>query len=189
MPICFDLKKYRNEYNVFIETGTYNGDGVQAALNAGFSSIYSIELDPTRHKSCVNRFAEMKTNVHILCGDSSTTLPTLLQHIKEPAVFWLDAHYCNDDAKIGDKWTPLKEEMDAIARHPIKTHTIIIDDWRCMDNQHVDKRTQREVGFPGKENCLARLREINPEYTMVWENGAEPQDVLVCCVVAPTKTI
>ena len=37
MPINFDLSQYLNP--VFIETGTYDGDGVTAALNVGFNTI------------------------------------------------------------------------------------------------------------------------------------------------------
>jgi hypothetical protein len=35
------LKNYPNE--VFVETGTYKGDGIQMALDCGFKAIYSFE--------------------------------------------------------------------------------------------------------------------------------------------------
>ena len=34
MPLKFDLSKYNNN-NIFIETGTYIGHGVNSAINAG----------------------------------------------------------------------------------------------------------------------------------------------------------
>ena len=43
MPINFNLKKYKN--SVFLETGTYQGDGIKKALEAGFEKIYSIEIN------------------------------------------------------------------------------------------------------------------------------------------------
>tara|TARA_B110000305_G_C18944139_1_gene405301 strand:+ start:48 stop:593 length:546 start_codon:yes stop_codon:yes gene_type:complete len=178
MPLKFDLSKYNNN-NIFIETGTYMGDGVNAAINAGFKKIYSIELDDRRYLNCKNIFKD-NDNVTILHGDSGKILPKLLETINEEITFWIDAHYCADGAMIGEKWCPLHEELNSIKNHNIKTHTILIDDWRCMENTHVDTNTKKEVGFLGKENCFKRLKEINPEYNFSFENGAIANDVLVC---------
>ena len=194
MPIRFDLSKYNNN-NIFIETGTYLGQGVKAAINAGFKKIYSIELDDNRYLHCKNMFKDYN-NVTILHGDSGVILPNLLKNINEEVTFWIDAHYCADGAMIGKKWCPLHEELNSIKNHKIKTHTILIDDWRCMDNTHidytwyqhnsknydfsVDENKGKEVGFIGKEKCLERLRDINPEYKFSFENGETKDDVLVC---------
>ena len=47
MPINFDLTKYTNN-NIFIETGTYDGKGIEQALESGFKQVYSIEIDEQR---------------------------------------------------------------------------------------------------------------------------------------------
>ena len=135
MPINFDLTKYKND--IFIETGTYKGDGVVKALKCGFKKIFSIEIDPNRYLSCKKKFKD-HNNVIILYGDSGKILPALLEKINKTTTFWLDAHYCADGAVIGDKWSPLKEEFNAIKNHSINNHTILVDDWRCMDNTHID---------------------------------------------------
>ena len=195
MPINFDLKKYINP--VFIETGTYRGDGVKKALLSGFKQIYSIEIDYNRFMLCKRMFRNYK-NVTIIYGDSSVELPKLLQNITERATFWIDAHYCADGAYIGDKWCPMKEEFDAIKNHTINNHTILIDDWRCMENTHidytwkkqvnhqncsktvVDNKLGKEVGFLGKKNCVQILTQINSNYKFSFENGVVKNDVLVC---------
>jgi len=41
LPIQFDLAKYLNP--IFVETGTYKGHGIAAALASGFPKIYRIE--------------------------------------------------------------------------------------------------------------------------------------------------
>lgn len=196
MPINFDLSKYA--YNtIFIETGTYTGDGVKAALKSGFKHIYSIELDKDRFDKCTRKFRG-NDNVTIIHGDSSVQLALLMEKITEPVTFWLDAHYCGDGAEIGEKWCPLKEEFDAIHSHAIKTHTILIDDWRCMNNTHVDYTWQKQttkgsmdtvddkggkdVGFLGKNNCLTRIREINANYKFTYEKGFVEDDVLCCTI-------
>ena len=194
MPINFNLKKYMND--IFIETGTYIGEGVQKALDSGFSQIYSIEIDPDRYNKCKEKFKDFD-NVEILLGDSGKVLPDLLNKINKRATFWIDAHYCADGAVIGDKWCPMKEEFDAIKNSKIKNHTILVDDWRCMDNVHTDitwkkqlhnkdniKNNQniqeKEVGFLGKSTCYNILKNINEKYIFSFEDGCEKDDVLVC---------
>ena len=182
---------------VFIETGTYIGDGVKEALKAGFSEIYSIEIDEKRFLKCKEMFKE-NSNVTIILGDSGKVLPSLLKNINKKITFWIDAHYCADGAFIGEKWCPMKEELDAIKDHHIKDNTILIDDWRCMENTHIDYtwvEQQKErnvgtvienkgkvVGFLGKKNCYNIIKTINSKYEFTFEDGAIENDVLVCTI-------
>lgn len=132
MPINFNLSEF-NYNNIFIETGTYIGEGVKKAISSGFTKIISIELDKKRYEICKNKF-ENNDNVEIILGDSGKVLPNILKNINQPCTFFLDAHYCVDNAEISEKWCPLNEELDAIRNHHIKNHTILVDDIRCMDN-------------------------------------------------------
>lgn len=168
MPINFDLKKYLSE--VFIETGTFYGAGVRKALEAGFNEIYSIEIDPEKFKHCSFMFRG-NPKVHLILGDSTTELPKLLSSLTKRCTFWIDAHYSGEGGKMGAKWSPIKEELEAIKSYKVKDNIIIVDDWDCMDNTHVDKSTHKEVGFPGKDNLLTKLKEINPLYDIKVENN------------------
>ena len=120
------LHNYLNP--VFIETGTFGGDGIQAALHAGFPVVHSIEINPKYVTNARKRF-EKNGNVHIHLGDSAEVLPRILSAIKQPITFFLDAHGRYED-KSG---CPIVEELMAIAAHPlVSRHTIIIDDIRLF---------------------------------------------------------
>lgn len=180
MPIYFDLSKYPNKY--FIETGTYQGDGIEKALKTEkFQYIYSIELDTLRHIVNKEKYG-IYDNVTLIKGDSGKLLKLILKHIDVPCTFWLDAHFCADDAEYGDKWSPIIEELEAIKNHPIKNHTILIDDYRCMDNMHFDKERNIPIGFPGKKKLLEMLQEINPDYRITFLKGAVKNDVVLARV-------
>lgn len=180
MPLSFKLEKYPNKY--FIETGTYLGDGVKKALTSNaFQYIYSVEIDTLRHITAREAFS-IYENVTIIKGDSGELLKLILKHIDFPCTFWLDAHYNGDEAEYGPKWCPLVEELEAIKNHPVKTHTIIVDDYRCMDNTHFDHERKIPVGFPGKKNLLKILLSINPDYSIKFLDGVEPNDIVVARV-------
>lgn len=177
--ICADttrevFAKYPNKY--FIETGSLWGNGIQMALDLGFQKIYSIELAPQYFKHCCNRFAHC-SNVQVLYGDSSIVLSQLLKSIDAPATFWLDGHYSNDDTAKGESNTPLLMELEHIRQHPIKTHTILIDDIRYLGTSTFD--------FISLEVIIKKLKEINPNYLISFEDGYCPNDVLVAQIHRP----
>jgi len=118
---------------IFIETGSHVGNGIRRALDAGFKNIYSIELSYKFYKNCCLRF-EDELQVRLYKGDASEVLPEILKDINEPVTFWLDAHYSGDDTAIGEHHSSLLQELDAIKQHPVKTHTILMDDIRIWEN-------------------------------------------------------
>tara|TARA_R110002060_G_scaffold23166_11_gene31363 strand:- start:4218 stop:4751 length:534 start_codon:yes stop_codon:yes gene_type:complete len=172
MPLKPDvLKKYKNR--CFVETGTYLGEGVVAALQAGFTIIRSVELDPNLAAINRGRFAP-HPDVQIHAGDSGALLGGIIRDINEPITFWLDAHNSSAELLEEGKNCPLLRELEQIKNHPINTHTILIDDIRCCGTPHFDTIT--------KDDLLNILHEINPEYEISYEDSADPrfkQDVLV----------
>jgi hypothetical protein len=89
-------------------------------------------------------------------------LRVLLTSIFEPVVFWLDAHpTCS---------SPILDELAVIAQHPIKTHTILIDDRRLMQGWW---RNVHEI------QVLHALKAINPAYKIRYIDGHEPDDIIV----------
>ncbi len=153
----------RHQNQVFMETGTFMGGGVALALQFPFKVIHSIEIEPTSHFQAAQMFShEDRVKLHL--GDSGVIIADILPTITTPATFWLDGHAPH---------TPLYQELLAIARHQIKTHTIIIDDLRVFGKSmwgiEVDLKTTMDL-----------LLAINPDYRFKRVDSCNgPQDILV----------
>ena len=48
------FKKYKNK--LFVESGTFLGNGLKCALNAGFEKCYTIEIHPYLYEKAQQRF-------------------------------------------------------------------------------------------------------------------------------------
>lgn len=160
--------KYPNTY--FIESGSCEGDGIQKALAAGFPIIYSIELAPHFYQHCLRLF-KGQPKVNLYQGDSTEVLPLILQQIDAPATFWLDGHYSWGNTARGATNSPILKELESIKAHPIKTHTILIDDVRQFGTVEFD--------FIELDEIVQKILEINPNYTISFEDGHVPNDILV----------
>jgi hypothetical protein len=164
-----NFEKYLNQY--FIETGSFWGDGINQALDAGFKNIISIELSDKYHKICESKFSHLN-NVQVIKGDSYKMLPDVIEKINEKITFWLDGHHSCEDTALGDYWSPLIQELDVIKKHSIKDHTIMIDDMRCWE-------LPNPVHGFYKDDIINKLLEINPNYKFTYEDGVEKNDILV----------
>lgn len=171
MPSTTDLFiKYPNP--CFIETGTYLGRGIISALRAGFYKIYSIELDETLYAAAKLKFAS-SSEVEIFHGSSDLILEKLLSDINSPVTFWLDSHYSGPGTAGTLDTCPLVSELEIINRHPIKDHTILIDDRRNFGTHEFNGLSEAEV-----REILFR---INPSYEIFYDYGGKgsEDDVLV----------
>lgn len=166
------FEKHKN--NVFIETGTFMGNAISMALEVGFKEVYSIELSPTLYQYCDNRFKNFN-NVHLFLGDSSNDLEKILSLVHEKATIWLDGHYSGSHTAMGDINCPILQELQQIAKHPIKNHTILIDDVRLFGTHFFD--------FIELEEAKNIIKSINPKYIFYFEKGYVDNDVLVAKVM------
>ena len=71
----------------------------------------------------------------------------VLQSLNEPALFWLDAGYFiwAGEHKSTNR---LMEELDAIFRHPVRNHVVLIDDvvsWGGRDGTPEATELEREI--------------------------------------------
>ncbi|MCD4762206.1 hypothetical protein K8R32_04590 [bacterium] len=121
---------YKYKIGIFIETGTFLGEMVEAVKD-NFKKIYSIELDKRLYKKSKRRFGNNK-HIHILLGDSGEILPKILASLREPCIFWLDAHYSGGVTGKGVKNTPILKELNYILDNFIKGSVILIDDARLF---------------------------------------------------------
>ena len=142
------IQEYARDFHlpVLIETGT-NFAHMIYVQKGHFREIYSIELDEWKVQSARRKFAAYP-HIHVLQGDSGEVLPKLLVDIKEPCLFWLDGHYW-------DVSTPVKKELEALYRHPIQDHVLLIDDARWFDGRTdyptiEQMRAQVDREYPGR---------------------------------------
>ncbi len=147
--------EYARRYglHVLVETGTYYGEMV-AAMKNHFDQIYSVEYDSRLAQRAQKKFSRCP-HIHVLQGDSQRVVPEVLQSLEQPALFWLDAGYYGWAGLQGDKQR-LTTELEAILRHRIQAHVILMDDARGLNGQNgaptVEQLTQRITAqFPGHD--------------------------------------
>ena len=162
------FKKYKNP--IFVETGTYIGQGTRQAIRAGYDEIHTIEIYRPIFDEQQSAWAKYP-QVHSYFGDSAESLWCMIESIDRPITFWLDGHYSGPGTGQGYGYTPILEELDQIARHPIKTHTILIDDMRCC--------SKPEFNFITREQIEETVKKINPDYEISYEDGEHNGTVFV----------
>lgn len=158
------LARYLRRDQPFIETGTREGNTLAWAVELGAHPAYSVEVVPERFRKAKARFAKLP-GVEVVEGDSVGFLKKVLKKISVSAVFWLDAHTKTE--------CPILEELDVIASHQVKTHTIMIDDLRCFS----DRRWKVSL-----TEVVAAVLRVNPNYRLTTEDGYVPGDILVAKV-------
>jgi hypothetical protein len=154
------FERFLNYY--FVETGTYLGNGIKLALRAQFPEIYSIEINQEFARDAQRKFKRY-SNVHIRQGDSGRILWDVIKDLKSPITFWLDGHV--GDITVPGKQTPILEELEQIRKHPIKFHTILIDDMHCCGTAFFD--------FITKEDIITKIMKINPRYQISYVDGGD----------------
>lgn len=149
------LRRYARDFRlrVLIETGTNYGNMVHVQRNY-FREIYSIELDAEKAENARRKFAAF-SHIHILQGDSGVLLPKLLPSLKEPCLFWLDAHDYENS-------TPVTHELNALFRHPIQDHVILLDDAQSF---------RGSGGYPTLDELRQSVEREYPGHVMEVKDG------------------
>jgi hypothetical protein len=149
------VREYGTKFGlrILIETGTYYGEMV-SATKSQFDAIYSIEQNAELVARAKKEFAKY-SHIRIIQGDSQTALPELLKSLDKPALFWLDAGYYGWSGEQGDK-KRLGVELDAILRHKINGHVILMDDAHGLNGENgaltiEEVTTQIQTEFPNRK--------------------------------------
>jgi hypothetical protein len=152
--------------DTFVETGTFYGQMVNFARGA-FRKVISVEIYPPFHRENAAQFAH-DPDVHILLGDSGKNLPEAISLASGRILFWLDGHYSGSGTGIGEKVSPIIEELRLIAKAGRKDDCIVIDDRRLFTGQD---------GYPVLDATVAEIMSINPGYKITFDQDcivAEP---------------
>lgn len=119
----------RHSLQLFIETGTSEGDTTDVML-AVVDRVITIEVRADKYKQCVRRFIN-RPLVTLVHGDSDEYLEQIVQEVKEPALFWLDAHL--NSPEEGPVVTPIERELIHILEHrPGPVNYVLVDDARLF---------------------------------------------------------
>ncbi|NDB30110.1 hypothetical protein EB151_11250 [archaeon] len=158
------FKKYRKGCSYFIETGTYKGYGIDAAKDVGFEKYYSAEYLTSLYKECLEKFKD-HDDIFLYNGSSEDCLESFLDEVDKRSLFWLDAH---DSFGTGGG-VPTFEELKIIKEHPIKNHTLLIDDIPLY--------------FGDGQELKERILEINTKYKFkTHDPDTRPDYILVAYI-------
>jgi len=136
------LQKYKGNKKTFIETGTWQGDGILQSIRAGFDTIYTCDIDPDLVERAKDIYS-YHPDLHVINNYSHLFLEEIMPKIDEECLVFLDAHIMpgktgweDSHRQIelcgGSTECPLVKEVDAISKSKIRTHTILIDDYGCF---------------------------------------------------------
>lgn len=185
MPVYWKtFETWKNGARVFVETGLLEGYGVSKALESGFKETFSIEIDPESIKLATHNF---ETNpewielakgkkINFILGDSSIKLAEVMSNINERCCIYLDAHFGAVD-RLDFNCLPLMLELEAIKKHSVKNHVIIIDDIRLLKGGLGGEHLPWTI-----EELTNKILEINPNYTITYDNGFCENDLLVAFI-------
>lgn len=147
-----------DDCKIFIETGTYIGDGVQWAIDTNkFEHIYSVELSKLSYDMSYNRFKDTK-NVTLFHGNTLSFLDDLLPTIDsdKKTVIYLDAHQSNNQLTtyISAYPVPLLQESEKIIAKfsNLDNLLVIIDDEGCWSVEMINSLVEM-YRSKGMVNC------------------------------------
>ncbi len=125
------------------------------AQKKNFTQIYSVELAKVLWEKAVGRFKN-DTHITLLQGDSAVVLHDLVPKLDQPAVFWLDGHYCGGATALSKVECPIYEEIKAVLKNN-NGHVILIDDARLF----VGKRD-----YPAIPELTNFVKRISNDYSV-----------------------
>ncbi len=145
-------KKYK--CRILVETGTFRGDMMEAQKN-NFDKLYSVELSIEYWEKAKQRF-KSDSRINLIQGDSGEVLPKLVPTLEQPALFWLDGHYCGSSTALSAVECPIYAEIDAVFKNN-KGHVMLIDDARLFIGEH---------DYPTIPELTQYVKKINPDYSV-----------------------
>jgi len=155
------LKRHLN-VSTFVETGTFKGE-TAAWASHHFKKVITIENSKIYFDEAKTTHKDLH-NVEFLFGDSRSVIKDILGQILEPAIFWLDAHWCGLDSEGSNDQCPIIEEIKLIGSTGIK-HCIFIDDARFfLSPPPLPNRIEL---WPTIDQLCTAIRSISKSYYIV----------------------
>lgn len=171
------LRKYRRN-DVFLCVGIHNCVSFAWAERAGFLEFYGIDEDKilVEHGRIVFPKDLVESNRPIkyaMYHGGLETFEKVINSIDKAVTIFLSNHY------FGIKQTPVNtilQELDIIKNHPIKNHTILIDD--------IHYAGMPAFGNITLDDIKNKLLKINPGYTFAFADGGHLEKEVNAILVA-----
>jgi hypothetical protein len=114
---------------IFVETGTNLAEtAVWASDN--FERVFTVEAYEPLYQKAIETYGNRK-NIQFLKGDSRTHIKSLTSSLTEPAIFWLDAHWCGEHTFGKSDECPIIGELELLNASKVP-HIVLIDDARLF---------------------------------------------------------
>jgi hypothetical protein len=147
-----------------VETGTHLGDSTRA-LRGMVPEMWTVELSPD-YMARAREALEDLDNIHFVAGSSDEVLRTLAPTIDQPAVYWLDAHWCELGTAGASAQCPVLAEIEAVDTAPAGDRSVIlIDDARFFLGAPLP--TYRREDWPTFMEVVDALRARHDRYVTV----------------------
>lgn len=163
---------------IFVETGTFKGKTSVWAAGI-FRDVFTVENSKEFFESASKTLRGYK-NIHPLFGNSSLQLNKIIAEVKQPCIFWLDAHWCGGSTYGNDDPCPLLDEIRIIKQSDFN-HILMIDDARFFLKP--PPQPQDPDLWPGLKEILNLLNKDDKYFTFVAE------DVIVSLPVSGKKAL
>lgn len=163
MPISkLELTQFRTHAQCFVECGMAGGDGIQAALDSGFSKIVSIDINPECVRVCRERFKNQGQYVTLVEGDCGVLLQSVLDNCNETCVVYLDANGWSQPT------SPYKDSIEALKRHGKRDHIVIVDDINSNNDSfaNVMAGVRQSLRSGTDLDIVRQLQSVNPAYNI-----------------------
>jgi hypothetical protein len=171
------IKEYFS-IEMFVETGTFRGKTSRWAAGI-FRDVITIENSRELFESSKETLLNYK-NIHPLFGSSPLQLSKVISEIKQPSLFWLDAHWCGGRTYGEDDPCPLLDEI-RIVKQSGYDHILMIDDARFFLKP--PPKPQDPDLWPGLREILELLNKDEKYFTFISE------DVIVSLPLSGKKAL
>jgi FkbM family methyltransferase len=158
----------KNEYNLptFVETGTWKGD-TSVWASQHFQKVFTVEFAKHIYESTSSIYSHVK-NIEFLWGHTKEQLKLVVSQLKDPALFWLDAHWMGGGTAGENDECPLLEELEIINNAECE-HFILIDDARLFLSP--PPSPHRIEQWPSLHEIIATLSAKTSRYTVIFEDA------------------
>ncbi|MEQ8240512.1 MAG: class I SAM-dependent methyltransferase, partial [Cyclobacteriaceae bacterium] len=174
------LSKSFSDVQTVVETGTFKGESTEIMANH-FKRVITIELDDVMYNETSSKLLNKGyKNIEFKKGDSGEIIQNLVEELKEPTVFFLDAHWSGDNSvnwekgewkgygintahlgktirPSGHEQVPMDREIRAIAERFTNKGAVYIDD---LVNFDFWGKGLKNRNFEGEDYSHLDLRDI-----------------------------